>query len=61
MKRNDILKYLSEHGCKFVREGGNHIIYINPTNGKQTSLGRHQELTNLLYKKIFKQLDIPSI
>jgi len=32
----------------------------NPTV-KQTAIGRHQELANLLCKKICKQLEIPFI
>lgn len=27
----------------YLREGANHAIYINPTNQKQTAVGRHQE------------------
>jgi len=44
-----------------LREGANHAIYQNPVNLKQTAVGRHQELDNLLCKKICKQLEIPSM
>lgn len=61
MKRHEFIRYISEHGCKLLREGANHSIYINPVNNKQSTVGRHQELSNLLCKKICKQLDIPPI
>jgi len=60
MKRSEFLKYLAKHNCTLLREGANHSIYINPKNKKQATVGRHQELSNLLCKKICKQLDIPS-
>lgn len=61
MKRIDLLKHLKAHNCELLREGSNHAIYRNTENGKQTAIGRHQELDNLLCKKICKQLGIPII
>jgi hypothetical protein len=29
MKRRDLLPHLEENGCEFLREGGNHTIYVN--------------------------------
>ncbi|MDP6360022.1 MAG: type II toxin-antitoxin system HicA family toxin, partial [Planctomycetota bacterium] len=37
MRRRDLLKHLSNLGCRFVREGGDHSIWENPTNGRRTS------------------------
>lgn len=59
MKRVALVKHLLKHGCVLLREGANHAIYINPYNQKQTAVGRHQELDNLLCRKICKQLEIP--
>lgn len=61
MKRNDLIKHLRAYGCELLREGNNHSIYRNKLTGKQSAVGRHQELDNLLCKKICKQLEIPSI
>jgi mRNA interferase HicA len=61
MKRSEFLKHLEKNGCKLLREGSNHSIFHNPRNNKQSSVGRHQELSNLLCKKICKQLEISSI
>ncbi|MEI6174711.1 MAG: type II toxin-antitoxin system HicA family toxin [Bacteroidota bacterium] len=61
MKRGEFLKHLRAHGCIMLREGANHTIYLNPVNQKQSTIGRHQELSNLLCKKVCKQLEIPPI
>ena len=61
MKRVALVKHLVKNGCVLLREGANHAIYLNPLNQKQTAVGRHQELDNLLCKKICKQLEIPVI
>lgn len=61
MKRSALVKHLESNGCRLLREGGNHAIFINPKNGRQTAVGRHQELDNILCKKICKQLEIPII
>ena len=61
MKRLKLVQHLERHGCKLLREGGNHAIYINPANNKRTAVGRHAELDDLLCRKICKQLDIAII
>jgi len=61
MKRTDLVKHLKDNNCELIREGSNHAIYRNKINGKQSAVGRHQELDNLLCRKICKQLDIPLI
>ncbi len=61
MKREKLLKHLRENGCVLLREGGKHSIYQNPSNKKRTAVGRHRELSDLLCKKICKQLGIPPV
>jgi mRNA interferase HicA len=51
MKRSALVKHVEKNGCHLLREGANHAIYVNPVNQKQTAIGRHQELDNLLCKK----------
>ena len=41
MKRRDLIRHLEEHGCEFLREGGNHTIYINRVTKKATTVPRH--------------------
>ena len=61
MKRSEFIRYLQKHHCILHREGSNHTIIVNLRSKKQSTLGRHQEISNLLCKKICKQLGIPEI
>jgi len=61
MKRVDLLRYLREQGCEFVREGGRHSWWWNPAQNKRSSVPRHNEIDNDLAKKICKDLGIPLI
>ncbi|MGI8468947.1 MAG: type II toxin-antitoxin system HicA family toxin [Pyrinomonadaceae bacterium] len=58
MKLADLLRHLKKQGCVFVREGGNHTIYKNPSNGKMTSIPRHKEVKGFLARKICDDLGI---
>jgi mRNA interferase HicA len=60
VKRLALLRYLEMHGCQFVREGGNHTVYINPVARKVSAIPRHREINEFLVIKICKDLDIPA-
>ena len=61
MKRKDLLKHLRKHGCQFVREGGDHSIWENAGNGRQTAVPRHREILDFTARRICQQLDIPIV
>jgi mRNA interferase HicA len=61
MKRGDFIRYLNKNSCYLLREGANHSIFQNEKNKKQTAVGRHPELSDLLCQKICTQLEIPDI
>ncbi|NLA41684.1 MAG: type II toxin-antitoxin system HicA family toxin [Smithella sp.] len=61
MKRNDLLKHLRSQGCEFLREGGNHSWWWNPSLNKRSSVPRHNEINDHLVRKIFKDLGIKSL
>jgi len=61
MKRGDFVRHLNKQACYLLREGSNHSIFQNSKNKKQSAVGRHTELSDLLCKKICKQLEIPEI
>jgi len=44
MKRKEFIKHLKKHNCVLIREGGNHSIFKNLLNQKQSTVGRHREL-----------------
>jgi mRNA interferase HicA len=60
VKRRDLLRHLTAHGCRLLREGGNHSIFINPASRKVSSVPRHTEINDDLARKICKDLQIAS-
>jgi len=60
MKRRDLLNHLQRHGCRFVREGGDHSIWQNPVNGRRTAVPRHREIPDFTAARICRQLGIPT-
>jgi len=44
VKRRDLLRHLRQHGCAFLREGGNHTLYINRAAKKVSTIPRHNEI-----------------
>ena len=59
MKRGDLIRYLRDQGCKFVREGGRHSWWWNPVQNKRSAVPRHNEIDNDLARKICKDLGVP--
>jgi mRNA interferase HicA len=59
MKLRDLLKHLHDHGCEFLREGGNHSVYVNRHARKSSAVPRHREINDFLVNKICKDLEIP--
>ena len=59
MKRRDVLRHLEEQGCEFLREGGNHTVYVNRARRKASSVPRHREINDFLVRKICRDLEIP--
>ena len=41
MKRRVLINHLESHGCRMLREGGNHTIYFNPANNQTSAIPRH--------------------
>ncbi len=56
MKHRDLIKKLKSAGCELLRQGSNHEIYHNPATGKSQPVPRHNEINELLAKKIIKDL-----
>ncbi|HSE90199.1 MAG TPA: type II toxin-antitoxin system HicA family toxin [Candidatus Binatia bacterium] len=61
MKRGDLLRHLRQNGCELLREGARHSWWYNPRQNKRSSVPRHNEITDLLVRKICKDLGIPPI
>ena len=59
MRRVDLLRHLEQHGCKLLREGGSHTLYVNPSSGKVSTVPRHREINEILARKICRDLGVP--
>jgi predicted RNA binding protein YcfA (HicA-like mRNA interferase family) len=56
VKRRDLIKYLEEMGCVFIRHGGKHDWYQNPNTKVSQPIPRHREIKEHLAKHIIKML-----
>jgi mRNA interferase HicA len=52
MKRRDLIRHLEQNGCEFLREGGNHTVYVNRRARKAATVPRHREVLEFLAMKI---------
>ena len=59
MKRKNLIRHIEKYGCEFLREGGNHTVYVNRKEKKVSTIPRHREIDDNLSKKICKDLSIP--
>lgn len=58
MKRKALEKHLRAHGCRLDHEGGKHTVWLNPANGKTTTVPRGSEVKKYTAKSIFKDLEV---
>ncbi|NCB40444.1 MAG: type II toxin-antitoxin system HicA family toxin [Erysipelotrichia bacterium] len=56
MKRQDLIKTLSQSGCLLIRHGGNHDWYQNPRTKVSQPIPRHREVNEKLAKHILRML-----
>jgi mRNA interferase HicA len=61
MKRKELLRHLHSQGCEFVREGARHSWWYDPSLNKRSAVPRHNEIKDILVKKICKDLGIPPV
>ena len=61
MKRRDLIRYLEAHGCRLLREGGSHTVYLHPARKKVSTIPRHREINEDLVRRICRDLEIPEI
>ncbi len=61
MKRRQLVKHLGSHQCELFREGARHSWWHNPSLNRRSAVPRHNEISNILAKKICPDLGIPPI
>ena len=59
MKRTELVRHLSRHGCELLREGKKHSVFVNRAHRRSSSVPRHSEINDFLVKKICKDLAVP--
>jgi mRNA interferase HicA len=59
MKLRDFIRHQEKNGCEFLREGGNHTIYVNRAAQKVSAIARHKEVNEYLARKICRGLQVP--
>ena len=59
MKRADLVRHLESHGCRLMREGASHSVYVNRASRKVSTVPWHRELNEYLALKICKDLEVP--
>lgn len=58
MKRADLVRYLLQSGCRLLREGGAHSVFLNPATNRTSTVPRHREINDFPCRKICKDLEI---
>ncbi len=58
MKRVRLVRHLQQHGCKLVREGKKHSIFMNTTGRQTAPVPRHRDIDSTLALAICKELGI---
>ena len=48
MKRIDLIRHLESQGCRLLREGANHSVYVNSVTRKVSTIPRHREVDEFL-------------
>ncbi|MCG8380476.1 MAG: type II toxin-antitoxin system HicA family toxin [Proteobacteria bacterium] len=61
MKRGKLLRHMRSHGCELLREGGNHSWWQNQSLNTRSAVPRHTEISDILAKKICKDLGIAPV
>jgi predicted RNA binding protein YcfA (HicA-like mRNA interferase family) len=59
MKRLDLIRWLETNGCRLMREGANHSVFLNQQAKRVSAVPRHREINDFLARKICRDLQIP--
>jgi predicted RNA binding protein YcfA (HicA-like mRNA interferase family) len=58
MKRHDLIRWLEGRGCRLLREGANHSVYVNREAQAVSVVPRHREINEFLARKICRDLQV---
>jgi mRNA interferase HicA len=54
-----LLRHLRRYGCVLKREGSQHSLWLNPSNGAVQAVPRHAEIPDRLADRVCTGLAIP--
>ena len=61
MKKGKFIKHLNQYGCFATgRQKGSHAQFCNMANGQKTIVPMHNDINDLLCRRICAQLGIPA-
>jgi len=60
VKRRELVRWLTAHGCQLLREGSRHSWWINRQSNRRSAVPRHSEIDEHLAKKICRDLGVPA-
>jgi mRNA interferase HicA len=58
VKRRELIRHLDAAGCRLLRQGGRHEVWVSPS-GRRSTVPRHRELPRATARAICRQLDVP--
>jgi mRNA interferase HicA len=58
VKRRKFLSHLKKQGCQLIREGGKHSWWGNPESRARSAVPRYIEISDILCRKICKDLGV---
>lgn len=58
-KLRDLERHLLDHGCRLLRQGAKHPVWLNPENGRRTTVPRHKEIPPRTARSICEHLGLP--
>jgi len=59
MNRTRLIKHLKAHGCRFVREGKKHSLWVSPAAEHPIAVPRHRQIKLRTALGICQQLGVP--
>jgi mRNA interferase HicA len=61
IKQRDLVRHLTRHGCRRVRQGGRHEVWTDARGERISTLPRHREIPRGTARAICAQLGVPPI
>jgi predicted RNA binding protein YcfA (HicA-like mRNA interferase family) len=61
IKRRDLERHLRANGCRRVRQGASHEVWIDAAGDRHSTVPRHREIPRGTALAICRQLGVPKL